>query len=136
MDDLSPNFRRGDVLTADVINALIEATGIDIRGGAGVQARKTRRGVQLTAIQPNTAYLAKATSNFAVRSSTTPGSGTLDLYWIDTAGPTIATLGISVTAYTVTSKAQTSGNAINSGQYCWAEQDPFGVWHTMPLECT
>lgn len=136
MDDLSPTFRRGDVLTAETVNALVEATGIDVRAGAGIQARRTRRGVQMTAIAPNRAYLAKATSAFAVRSGTTPGSGTLDLYWIDTAGPTIATLGISVTAYTVTSKAQTSGNAIDSGQYCWAEQDPFGVWNTMPLECT
>ena len=136
MDDLRPTFRRGDVLTAETINALVEATGIGIRGGAGVQARRTRRGVQITGIQPNTSYLAKATSDFNVRSGTTPGTGGLDLYYIDDAGPTITTLGISVTAYTSSNKAQTSGKAINSGQYCWAEQDPFGVWHTMPLECT
>lgn len=135
MDDLSPTFRRGDVLTADVINALVEATGIDVRAGAGIQARRTRRGVQITGIQPNTAYLAKSTSTFNVISGTTPGSGTLDLYWIDTAGPTVAPLGISVTAYVTTSKAQTSGKAIDSGQWCFAQQDPFGVWHCAPLDC-
>lgn len=135
MDDLSPTYKRGDVLTADTVNALIEASGIDVRGGAGIQTRRTRRGVQMTAIAPNTSYLAKATSAFVVRSGTTPGSGTLDLQWIDDSGPTITSLGITVTAYTVTTVAQTSGNAIDSGQYCWAQQDPFGIWHTMPLEC-
>lgn len=135
MDDLRPTYKKGDVLPASTINALIEATGIEVRGGAGIQTRKTRRGMQITGIQPNTSYLAVASTDFPVRSGTTPGSGSVDLQWIDDSGPTIASLGITVAAYCSSSKAQTSGNAIDSGQYCWAEQDPFGIWHTMPLEC-
>lgn len=136
MADPTPTFRPGDVLTAETVNALIEAAGIDVRGGAGVQARRTRRGIQVTGIPQNTKYLAKATSNFAVSTSTVPSTGTADLYFIDESGPTITSLGLALpTVYCAITKAQTSTNAINSGQLCWVEQDPFGIWFIAPLEC-
>jgi hypothetical protein len=138
MAEPSARFKPGDVLTADTVNALIEATGITVRTGAGLQSRKGRRGIAITAIPPtpNVGWLAKSTSTFNIASGTTPGSGTLDLYYIDDTGPTATSTGDSVNAYTMVTKAQTSGKAINSGQWCWVEQDIFGTYFAAPLECT
>jgi hypothetical protein len=137
MADVKGDFRRGDPITAEWANAVAEATGIRIRAGAGLQARKGRGTIQLTSIAENTKYLAKATSAFAVSTSTTPSSGTADMYYVDETGPTYRTLGISLPkVYCAVTKAQTSGNAINSGQLCWVEKDPLGIWFIAPLECT
>jgi hypothetical protein len=136
MSDPKSDFRRGDAITAEWANAVSEATGIRIKTGAGLASRKGRGTIQITSTSPKgIGSLAKSTSTFNIAAGTTPGSGTLDLYYMDESGPTARTTGESVSAYTMATKAQSSGKAIDSGQWCWAEQDRFGIWFTMPLEC-
>ena len=136
MADVKGNFKRGDVLPAEWVNEVSEAVGIRVRTGAGLASRRGRREIQITSIAEGNRSLAKATGAFNIAVSTTPGTGGLDLYYMDESGPTARTTGESVVAYTMVTKAQTSGKAINSGQWCWAERDRFGIWFCAPLECT
>ena len=134
-----PTYKRGDPWRAEDVQAIVaELKRIgNIRGGAGVQVRQGAGGTQLTAVGPNTAYLGVATADIAPAAGTTPG-GPVDvtLWWIDTAGPTMGTLGITVSAYNPSTFTQTGGKTVKSGQKCWVQQDPFGVWMVAPLECT
>lgn len=136
MAEVKGNFKRGDVLPAEWVNEVSEAVGIRVRTGAGLASRRGRREIQITGIAEGNRSLAKSTSTFNIASGSTPSTGTLDLYYIDESGPTMRTTGESVAAYCAITKAQTSGKAINSGQWCWAEKDRFGIWFAAPLECT
>jgi hypothetical protein len=116
--------------------ALVEAVRqlMDVRGGNGIDIRRVGGRISISAIPESTGYLGVATSNFAARSGTTPGTGTVDLWWYD--GTVLAATGKSVTAANVSSTTMTSGNSIDSGMYVWVVRDAWNKWFVSPLECS
>jgi len=139
MADFTPTpVKRGDVLQAELLNRMqAELARLGkIRGGAGLSVRQGGGGLQLTSLDPNNRYLAVANGNISARSGTTPGTGNVDVCWINPSGPTITNIGPTIAVYNPSSSTMTSGQGIDSGQYCWIEQDPFGSWIVAPLECS
>lgn len=137
MDDVADiKVKPGDPIRADQFMALVAAVQElrDIRGGNGIDVRRVGGRISISAIPESTGYLGVATSNFAARSGTTPGTGTVDLYWYD--GTVLAATGKSVNAVNVSSTTMTSGNSIDSGMYCWVAKDAYGTWYVSPLECS
>ena len=131
------DVKPGDPIKAEQFMALVEAVRqlMDVRGGDGLNARRVGGRLHMAAIPWVDAYLAVATSNFAARSGTTPGTGTVDLYWFD--GSAITATGDSLAdVVNVSSTTMTSGNSIDTGMYCWVVQDAFGTWYISPLECS
>jgi hypothetical protein len=127
----------GDPIRAEQFMMLVDAVRelMSVRGGDGVNVRRAGGRIHLSAIPRVDSYLAVATSNFAARSSTTPGTGTVDLYWFD--GSALAATGESLAdVVNVSTTTMTSGNSIDSGMYCWVVQDAFGTWFISPLECS
>jgi hypothetical protein len=131
-------LRRGDPLTAERLNA-IEAELIRlgaVRGGPGVDVRQGKGGLHITGVRQADRYLAKATSNFAVTSGTTPTSGSVDLYWRNPGSGAMETSGTSLAeVWNMSDFAMTSGNAIDSGMWCSVWQDCFGTWWISPESC-
>ncbi len=130
-------MKRGDILYAERINAIeseLRRLG-QIRGGAGLDVRQSRSGLQITGVAQATKYAAIAASAFAPRSGSTVSSGTVTVQW-NNAG-TLADAGLqTITAWCISSTTMTSGNSIDSGQYCTVWQDPFGTWWASPEECS
>lgn len=129
-------LRSGDVLLADRINEIEAELGrlANIRGGAGVEVRRDKYGVQITGIQSDNRWLCKADGAISPRSGTAAGTGTVKVCHIAPDG-TIAETGTSLDVFNPSESEMTSGAGIDDGLYCWAEQDPFGTWLVAPLEC-
>lgn len=136
-DVRSISVRPGDPIKASEFMLLAQAVADlqDMTCGTGIDIRRVGGKIHLSAIAESNSYLGVATSNFAPRSGTTPGTGTVDIYWYD--GTNLATAGKSMNAICVTAApTMTSGNSIDSGMYCWVERDAYGVWYVAPLECS
>lgn len=135
-DATAIDVKPGDPIKAEQFMAIVQAVRelMDVRGGNGVDVRRAGGRLHMSAIPRVNAYLGVATSIFAARSGTTPGTGTVDLYWYD--GTTLAATGESVNAINVSATTMTSGNSIDTGMYCWVQLDPFGIWYVSPLECS
>jgi hypothetical protein len=132
-----PPPRRGDILTAERLGKLeAEVSRLSgIRGGAGLAVRHSAGGLQITGQAQSTKYIGVATSDFAPRSGSTIHSGSVDLYW-NNAG-SLETTGLSIAeVWCVSSTTMTSGNSIDSGQYCTVWQDAFSTWWASPEECS
>jgi hypothetical protein len=137
IDATEIDVKPGDPIKAEHYMALIKAVRelMDVRGGDGTSVRRSGGRLQVSAIPRVDGYLAVATSAFAARSGTVPGTGTVDLYWFD--GTNITATGDSLAdVVNVSSTTMTSGNSIDSGMYCWVVQDAFGTWYASPLECS
>lgn len=131
------NVKPGDPIRAEQFMMLVNAVKalLGMRGGDGMSLSRAGGRILLSATPPVNAYLAVATSAFAARSGTTPGTGTVDLYWYD--GTNITATGNSLAnVVNVSTTTMTSGNSIDSGMYCWVVRDAFGTWYVSPLECT
>lgn len=132
-----PTWKPGDSLKAEQLNAMASAIKVlqGVRGGPGVNVRRGAGGtLQITGQQPVTSYLCVASGAITARSGTTPGTGTVTLCWLT--GGVITSLSQMLTAYNASASTMTSGNGIDSGQYCWVQQDCFGTWWVTPLECS
>ena len=70
--------------------------------------------------------LGKANGTIPARSGTTPGAGTVDVWWNN--GGALAATGDSLAVLNV-------GTVISSGKYVWYEQDESGDLYVAPLEC-
>jgi hypothetical protein len=136
-DHLGIAVKPGDPIKADDFMKLVATVNalLSPRGGDGIDVQQVGGHIHASAIPPVNAYLAVATSNFAARSGTTPGTGTVDLYWFD--GTNLAATGDSLAdVVNVSTTTMTSGNSIDSGMYCWVYKDAFSTWYVAPLECS
>src|SRR5437879_4800942 len=124
VDATDIEVKPGDPIEAEQFNALVQAVRelMDVRGGNGVNVRRAGGRLHMSAAPQVPGYLAVATSNFAPRSGTTPGIGTVDLWWYD--GTVLAATGKSLSnVVNVATTTMSSGNSIDSGQYCWVQKD-------------
>lgn len=127
-----------------VINGAVEAAewASRIRAAAPANIKHTPGG-PLFGVTIPLGRLAIANGNITARSSSTPGFGSVFL--VDVAltysggaitGGTLTTTGVEIQVYNASSTTMTSGNGIDSGQYCWVQQDQGGFYSVAPLECS
>lgn len=130
------NVKPGDPIKAEQFMMLVQAVRdlLDMRAGRGVDIQRVGGHLTMSAVPQVTGYIGVATSNFAARSGTTPGTGTVDLYSYD--GTTLATTGKSYDAINVSATTMTSGNSIDTGMYVWVQVDAYNTWFVAPLECS
>lgn len=132
-----PTFRTGDVLRASDLQAIADAARAQrVQGGAGVEVRRGPGGsVQITGNLPPGKYIGVASGNITARSGTTPGTGTVTVKYVAASG-SLASVGADIAVKNCSSTTMTSGNGIDSGQYCSIWRDAFGVWWVSPEECS
>lgn len=128
---------RGDVFTAERLAAIEEELRRlgNFSGGAGIVARQSKGGLQISAVQPNTRYLAVASGDITPRSGSTAGTGQVDRQYIDSTGAIASTGEALLDVLNPSSSTMATGKSILTGLYCWVEQDCFGTWIVAPLEC-
>lgn len=88
-------------------------------------------------------FVGIATSDFAARSGSNAGVGTINAVQSQATYSGGALTAMTLTqltivefpAYYPSTLTQTSGNGIDSGQYVWAEYDQYGNLAVMPLDC-
>lgn len=125
-----PRYQIGDELTVESLNKLVDAINRQaLTGGAGVNIQSTSNGTMISVPARYVGYPAITTSSISARSGSTPGSGTVTLYLLDTSQALAATSTTGVTVYSYSSAA------ISSGKYCWVVQDPNGEWWVISVEC-
>jgi len=90
---------------------------------------------QLDLLRNTRGSLAVANGAITARSGTTPGTGNVDLYYLDVTSNTLTDYGETIAVYYASSKTMTSGNGIDSGMYCWVEWDADQIAWVGPLDC-
>lgn len=136
-----PRFPRkvkpGDEITAADWNTLLDLVRMSMLlpvGSTGINIKPRTDGTTLEAIRHVDRYLAVANGNITPRSGSTAGTGSV--YLVTVAGTTLSTSSIALDVINPSSTTMTSGHGIDSGQYCWVEEGPSGVWIVSPLECS
>lgn len=132
-----PYFKRGDRLKAADLMALraqVQRQRLEAGQNSGIVLQENPHCTAIRVAFPSNRYLAVADANIAARSGTAPGTGTATIQNYD--GTNLGSTGISVDVLNPSSTTMTSGNGIDSGMYCWIEQDPDGWWWIWPLECS
>lgn len=121
-----PAWKPGDPVMAARLNALQQAVNRleNLRGGAGIEVRKTQGGVQITAVAQNTRYFARAAGAVTARVGTTAGTGKVDVMWVDSAGAIAKATDQPITVWNTD-----DARSLADQEYTWIEQDPFGTWH-------
>lgn len=135
--DFGKRLKPGDELTAELVNKIIDAINslANVSGGAGVVVRRSKGGLQITGQRQAGFYAGVANGDITARSGTTPGTGQVDLIWVDPSGPTLTPIGVTVDVYYLEDETLSSGNGIDDGMYVYVEQDAFDAWHVSPAEC-
>jgi hypothetical protein len=138
-----PRFRKGDVLKADDLTSLkeaIERQRIDPGQSSGISVQETPSGTALRAVKVNGAYLCQANGAITKRSGATLGKGSVTLQGYNPGlgafgSGALYSLNVNYDVLNASSTAMTSGNGIDTGMYCWIQQDQDGNWWVSPLEC-
>lgn len=131
--------KTGDVFTADRLAAIDDELRrlAQIRGGAGLSVRHGRSGLQLAGVNQADKYVGIASTDFSPLSGSTPGSGTVEVYWLNPSTGDIEDTGIGLTAYCISSSTiDSSSYSIESGMHVTVWMDPFGTWWAEPQDCT
>lgn len=141
------NFGRqepGQPIKASTINRPIEAVEhlLRMRATAPASIKHTPAGPLFFAPQ-SIVRLAIANGNISARSGSAAGVGSVYLVsqqatFSDGAmtACTLTTSSVAIPVYNASSAKMTSGNGIDSGQYCLAIQDLSGFYCVWPLECS
>lgn len=138
--------KSGDLITVRMWNALVRAIrrcDINVGQSTGLSIQQTHDGTILRIIPPDDTKLAIANGNIPARAGADAGIGLVHIVY---AAPTYsagALTGVilstgtpSIQVYNPSSAQMTSGNGIDSGQYCWIREYPTGLWVVWPLECS
>ena len=135
----------GQPIAASTINGPIEQAEwmSRLRGTAPIQI-KSGPGGPLIGITNYKSFLAVANGNIPKRSGTAAGVGSVYIVQIQAtfsaggvmASCTLTTSSIALAVLNPSSTAMTSGNGIDSGMYCWVQQDASGFYTVTPLECS
>lgn len=132
-----PRWKAGDVIKAADLNRLVEAIErgtLTVSQDSGLEMQQGRGGTSLRVVFPVNRFVGVASGNISTRSSGTPGSGSVTLYRYDTTNG-LTSLAINVSVLNASSTSMSSGNGIDSGKYCWIEQDGDGWWWVSPFDC-
>lgn len=134
---LTDDFRRGDVLSHEVINELIRRTEpARPRASGGISVRTGPRGqVQVTGTT-RMGWVGVADGNISARSGSTWGTGTVTRYQYNWISGDDSSTSLNYPVVNPSSNTMSSGYGINSGQYCWVQEDDDGNLVVMPLECS
>jgi hypothetical protein len=77
---MEPNFKRGDILTAELLNQLVRDRAIDVRGSGGISVRSSGgRSIQITHSFTGL-FCGKASGTISARSGNTFGSGNVAIW--------------------------------------------------------
>ena len=136
-DDL--DFRKGDPLLARQLQAILDEMRRPsqiLRAGAGLSARQGAHGQTQITGEKRLGFFGVASGNISPRSGSTMGTGTVTRHQVNiTSGDDVATT-INYPVWNPSSNTMASGNGINSGQYCWVQEDDDGNLIVTPLECS
>ena len=135
--DLRDDYQAGDPLSHEWVNAVSRRLRVrPPRTGAGLASRVGPDGqVQLAAVA-KAAFVGVANGNITARSGSTAGTGSVTRYELDPIAGTYASTSINYDVFNPSASTMSSGNGINSGQYCWVEEDDDGNLLVTPLECS
>lgn len=139
--------KKGELLTRKKWNDVVDAVNraqINLGQSTGLEGQVTPFGTILRVPTAGVvAYLAIANGNIPARSGSAAGIGTVHIV---STSPTysggaltavaLSTSSIDYKVYNPSSTTMASGNGIDSGQYCWIQQDQNGLWCVTPLECS
>lgn len=119
-----PRWKPGDPLLAARLNAIQDALRRleKVRGGPGIAVRETNGGLQITGVQPDTRYFARASGPIPPRVGSTAGAGLVDVCWVDPTGA-VDTAGFQLPVWNLDDCL-----SVKDQQHVWVEQDPFGAW--------
>ena len=133
----------GQLITASAFNEIMEVAEHSTRlRVAAPLAIKYMPGGALLSVTVQKGFLAVANGSIPARSGSSAGIGS-----VYAVGTTVAFSGGTMSSCTLTagstpyqvynpsSTTMSSGQGINSGQYCWTMQDQNGMWMVVPLEC-
>src|SRR5271166_5662129 len=139
-------IKPGDPLSAQWGNDLIDwikRSQINLGTGSGLELIETPLGTALKATGQSSRFLAVANGAIPARGGAAAGIGSVYLVMVDstfTSGVLTAvhltTDTVAYDVYNPSSNTMTSGNGVDSGQYCWIEEFPSGLWCVSPLECS
>ncbi len=133
---LSPDFKRGDPLSHETVNQIIRRLEpVAPRGGAGLDVRMGRHGQVQLGLREPVRFVGVASGAITARSGSTWGTGTVTRYQFDPVSGTDSTTGVNYSVVNPSATTMSSGNGINSGQYCWVQEDDDGNLVVTPLEC-
>lgn len=136
MMPLPPRAKPGDEIQAAHFNALrgaIIRNSILAGDSSGVELVQTEAGTTISVSLP-LRFVGVANGNISPRSGSAWGTGTVTRYWWD--GTSDHTAYQDFTVVNPSSSTMTSGHGIDSGQYCWVEEDSDGNLVVTPLECS
>lgn len=133
---LDPNFKPGDPLSHGVVNEIIRRLApVAPRCAAGLDVRMGRHGqVQVATYEP-ARFVGVANGAITPRSGSTWGKGTVTRYQFNAQTGTDSSTGANYAVVNPSATTMSSGNGINSGQYCWVQEDDDGNLVVTPLEC-
>ena len=137
MADLQDNFKAGDPLSHETMNAIVRALKPpDVRVGPGLSVRRGARGqVQLTTGRPMQ-FVGSANGNITARSGSAWGTGSVSIVDFDPIAGTENVTSVSYDVVNPSSNTMSDGYGIDSGQRCWVQEDDAGNLIVSPLECS
>lgn len=130
MADLSKQFKKGDPLKAEDLQAIVDevkALGGFHSGSGTISTRRGARGIQI-AHSPEAVNHIGQSNGISAMSGTLFGTGTVDVYWADNTG-NAAAIGETLDVMNF------SHTSIPSGKNCAITKDVFGQWWVTSVEC-
>lgn len=139
-------WKSGDPITADRLNEMLDLIvrqDLNVADQSTVSLQQSAIGTLLDVDIPSQGMLAIANGNIPAQSGSAAGVGSVYLvtavgtYTVDTLNSVALTTGnIAYYGYNPSSTTMSSGNGIDSGQYCWVQYDQNGMLCITPLECS
>ena len=126
-----PRWKKGDVITAEKLNQLVEAierATINVSQGMGIDVQQGLGGTALRVAFPPFGFLMYTSAGITARSSGIPGTGTATYQNYDPTND-ITDTSISDTVL------NWSATDIGSGKYLWAMKDGDGFLWAVNAEC-
>ena len=130
------NFKPGDPVRARDFQAIVDEIrhpGAVVGGGGGVDVRQGPRGQLQISAPEILCFVGVANGDISPRSGTTWGTGTVTVLGFD--GTDDYSLSVDYDVVNPSSTVMTSGHGIDSGMYCWVQEDIQGNLIVTPLEC-
>lgn len=137
MGGMPERLKPGDELTTGWLNKLLSlarSCRINLGVNSGLAMVRNEHGTFLrVTARGSSGQLAITTGTITARSGTTAGTGSVYPVATSISGGA-CTLTTGATSMVVFNFSGTSGG-IATGKYCWIDQDPYGTWFIVSVEC-
>ena len=139
-------WKKGDPITANRLNDMLDSIlrlDISVPQGNPLRLQQSTTGTALSLDMTGYGFLAIANGTITNRSGTSCGVGSV--FKVSTtpiftsgqiSGVTLESGTIPIQVYNPSSAKMTSGNGIDSGQYCWVQMDDSGMYIVQALDCS